>query len=66
MTTKYGTNPANANCVVASKLILLNVTSADDGTYTCQCVYNRDIIYNEGEFYSRAKAFHLKGITGQH
>ena len=59
MTTEYGTDPANAKRIL-SRLILLNVVPDDTGTYTCQCVYNSDIIYNKEMFCSATESFHVK------
>ena len=59
MITEYGTDPANANGIM-SRLILLNVAPDDAGTYTCQCVYNSDIIYNKEMFCSGTERFHVK------
>ena len=61
MTTTHG----NANYVI-SRLNLSDVSPEHAGTYSCQCVYNRDKIYGKGEFHSRAKSFHLKVKSGQH
>ena len=63
---KYGYDPINPNHVL-SRLILSNVVPDNAGTYTCQCVYNRDIIYSKETFSSGAKNFYLKvNPTGQH
>ena len=59
MTTEYGTDPANAKRIL-SRLILSNVVPDDAGTYTCQCVYNSDIIYNKETFCSGTESFHVK------
>ena len=69
MTTEYGTDPANANRVL-SKFILSNVGLGNAGTYTCRCVYNRNIIYSKEPVYSGAESFHVKvkprAKSGQH
>ena len=59
MITEYGTDPVNTNHV-SSRLILSTVVPDNAGNYTCQCIYNRDIIYSEGEVRLRAETFHLK------
>ena len=65
--TKY--DPFNPNHVL-STLILSNVVSDNAGTYTCQCVYNSDIIYSKEIFYSGTKSFNVtvkpKVESGQH
>ena len=63
MTTKYGTDPANANHVL-SKIQLSNVALDNAGTYSCQCVYNRSTIYSKHTFDSETKSFHLKVKSG--
>ena len=57
--TEYGYDPINPNHVL-SRLILSNVVSDNAGIYTCQCVYNRDIIYSKGIFYSGTESFNVK------
>ena len=69
MITEYGTDPANADRIL-SRLILSNVALDNAGTYTCQCIYNRDIIYSKETFCSGAESFRVKvrprEKSGQH
>ena len=64
MTTEFGTDPANVNRIL-SKLILSNVVADNAGTYTCQCVYNREMMYSKGTVYSETKIFYLEVKSGQ-
>ena len=59
MVTEYGTDPINPNHVL-SRLILSNVVSDNGGIYTCQYVYNSNIIYSKEIFYSGTEIFNVK------
>ena len=60
MITIYGTDPINANHV-SSRLVFSNVTTDNNGTYTCQCGYkiinhNQDIVFNTTIFCLKVNA----------
>ena len=59
MTTQYGSDPVNFNCVL-SRIVLSNVAHDNAGTYTCQCVYNPKVIIDDKDVVSEAASICLK------
>ena len=64
MTTQYGSDPVNVNHVM-SRITFSNVKPDNEGTYTCQCSYNSEIIVNDKDVVSEAADFSLKVKSGQ-
>ena len=63
--TKYGIDPIHRKSVL-SRLVLSNVIPNNNGTYTCQCVYNSTVIASHKDnVVSRAASFCLEVNPGQ-